>query len=77
MASPSWGRTEMLKARANNLLLFGLSEENIRRLKLGKPISIDCHELGYEIRVVIVYGVTEEAIAQELEEAGFLARKDD
>ncbi len=40
---------------------FGLSEENIRRLKAGQPIRINLEDLGMKGTVVILYGETEEA----------------
>ncbi len=38
----------MIKAKAGDLVILGLSAENIKRLKLGKPILIDNAELGLE-----------------------------
>ena len=38
---------------------FGLSEENIKRLKAGQPIKINLADLGLKGIVVIFYGRTE------------------
>lgn len=50
----------MLKARVGDMMLFGLSADNVARLMDGKPILIDLTQLGYEKgNVVIFYGRTE------------------
>lgn len=36
----------MVKFRAEKTIGFGLSEENVRLLKKGKPIKVDLTELG-------------------------------
>ncbi len=58
----------MVKAKLNNGdLLFGLSEENITRLKNKQPILINLKEMGLESRnIIITYGETEEAIYKEM-----------
>ena len=45
---------------------FGLSAENIKRLKQGKPIAFSLHELGTEGHILIYYGATEQSMTQEL-----------
>jgi hypothetical protein len=60
----------MIKARAGNTVIFGLSKMNIGRLQEGKPISIDGAQVGIEgISILIMYGETEIAIVHELQEA--------
>lgn len=60
----------VIKARAGNSLIFGLSKLNIDRLRMGAPIAIDCEELGQPgLRILIMYGETELAIIHELDEA--------
>lgn len=49
----------MIKAKAGNALIFGLSEDNIQRLKQGQPIIINGKELGLEGDILIFYGATE------------------
>ncbi len=58
----------MIKAKLNNGdLLFGISAENVNRLKKGQPIVINLKDLGLEDRkVMIVYGETEQDIMTEL-----------
>lgn len=41
------------------MLAFGLSEENINRLKKGQPIMVDLKEMGIEADFMIFYGATE------------------
>lgn len=61
----------MIKARAGNLFMFGLSAENVKRLKEDKTMVIDLAELGGpEGRVVIFYGDTEEIMIQKMQTAG-------
>lgn len=38
---------------------FGISEENVKRLKEGKPIYVDLAELGINGSLMIFYGKTE------------------
>lgn len=60
----------MLKARAGDRLVFGLSAKNVELLMEGKPIAIDLRELGASGSVLIFYGRTEADMKQQLEEAG-------
>jgi len=53
------------------VLVLGLSEMNLRKLREGKPIYKDAAEVGFgPLPVVITYGETEEAIAEDLEKNG-------
>ena len=45
---------------------FGISEENVNRLKKGQPIFIDLSEIGGTGEVMIFYGKTEEDMARDL-----------
>ena len=56
----------MIKARAGDVLLFGLSQINLQLLREGKPIHVGLAELGLTGSVVIFYGETEEKMRQEL-----------
>ena len=60
----------MIKAKCNNGdLIFGLSEENVTRLKKGEPIVFNLSKLGLEDRrVMICYGKTEQHIYEEFKE---------
>jgi hypothetical protein len=60
----------MLKLRGDDedgrpVLIFGLSYENLRRLKAGQPIAFRLNELGLAGSVIIAAGPTEEHIARE------------
>lgn len=48
------------------LLGFGLSEENLTRLRNLEPIEFDLTEMGIDAQVLIFYGATEAAIAKNL-----------
>lgn len=56
----------------NQLVGFGLSEENIRRLKLDQPIVVNMAEMGKPEwgTVLICYGKTEKDLAKIIEESG-------
>lgn len=58
----------MIKAKCNDgTLIFGLSKENVDRLKQGKPILINLKDIGLEDRqVIIMYGETEEKMYEDL-----------
>lgn len=61
----------MIKARAGQLAIFGLSEMNLRKLREGKPIRIDMRELGFPegpAAVLILYGKTEQDMERDLRE---------
>lgn len=66
----------MIKFKADGdggpLYGFGLSEENLRRLRDGKPILINLAELGMEGRAVIFYGRTETDMVRDLKAAGYV-----
>lgn len=53
----------MVKAKKGNLLVFGLSDENMNRLKNGEPIKFNLQELGMDdIDVFIFNGKDEQAM---------------
>jgi len=62
----------MIKTKATVLMdgrkvyLLGLSEQDIIKLKAGKPLFLQLEELGGEGEVCIMYGETEADIATEL-----------
>lgn len=52
----------------NGPWVLGLSEENLKRLREGKPILKSLAQFGGpDVDLLIVYGVTEQAIKAELE----------
>lgn len=55
----------MLKLKAQNNVVLGLTEENVKRLKSGEPIRIKGEDLDLgEITLYIVYGETADIISQ-------------
>lgn len=60
----------MIKARAGQLVILGLSRRNVELLQEGKPIAFDGAEVGLGgTRVLIMFGETEDEIARELAQA--------
>lgn len=60
----------MIKARSGDLVIFGLSRENMTRLQAGQPIAFDGGQVGFNgTRVMIIFGETENDIVRELAEA--------
>lgn len=60
----------MMKAAARtdagHLIIFGLSDENIRRLQLGDPIKVDLSELGIEGASVLIFAGKDEKTMAEM-----------
>jgi len=55
------------------VLGFGLSEENIKKLREGQPIRTDLKDLGFsQGTAFIFYGRTEEEMDLELQRNGFI-----
>ena len=51
----------MIKARAtgsdgDDILIFGIDEDNIRELRKGRPLSINLTEMGLKGKMVIFWG---------------------
>jgi len=68
----------MIKGVAENelegpLVFLGLSAENLRLLQEGRLILVQMSELGFEGRIVIFYGETEEQMLHELKTQGFIS----
>lgn len=61
----------MIKAVCNGgqLILLGLSHQNLDRLRQGKPIKIAGRDLGITGDIVIFSGETEQSMSWELREA--------
>lgn len=53
--------------KCDGVLLLGLSELNIQKLKEGQPIMIDDKRISDD-KIFITYGKTEERIAADLTE---------
>lgn len=60
----------MVKFCRGNVVVLGLSEENIKRIQQDKPIKFNMKELGFDdITVFIMAGETEHTIAKQISEA--------
>lgn len=76
------GERAVIKAKAKDergqppLLFFGLSEEDLRRLRLAQVIEINLAEMGLEGIAVIFYGKTDEHIQKLLLTKGGLLSED-
>lgn len=58
----------MLKAKTTNgVYIFGLTAENVKRLKEGEPIVINLAELGKGDRAIILYGETHQDLLDTLQ----------
>jgi len=59
----------MLKATlTDGTIVFGLSDENLKRLKAGMPILLNLADLGLESRRVLIFsGKTEADMTAELD----------
>ena len=57
----------MIKFKADNLIGFGLSKANVKKLKKGQPISVNMDEMGFPgVKVLIFYGETEEQMQRDM-----------
>lgn len=68
----------MIRARAGNVVLLGITRGNIERLMKGQPMHIsgDDPAIGLPgITIAIMYGETEDAIATELREHGLVDQR--
>lgn len=56
----------MIKARAGNLVIIGLSDENLDKLRDDKPIKFNAGELGLndDLDIIIFNGRTEKEMAE-------------
>lgn len=54
--------------KSNNYYGFGITAENVRRLKARQPIEIDLVEMGGQGKIMIFYGETEQTLYEELSE---------
>jgi len=63
----------MIKARKDKTIIFGLSDENLKRLKKGQPISFSMADLKMgldDIDVIIFNGRTEEDMMDQILDLG-------
>ncbi len=63
----------MIKALKGNMIMLGLSDENIKRLRQDQPIKFNLRDLGLtDMDVLIFHGKTEEAMTEMMKEAGLI-----
>lgn len=58
----------MIKAKLNNGdLVFGLSDENMKRLKNGEPIKFNLKDMGLDDQTIFIFcGESEDKIFEDL-----------
>jgi hypothetical protein len=49
------------------LLIIGIDNENVKRMKDGKPLVIDLSNYGPTTKVMVMHGRTMDDVRQELE----------
>lgn len=63
----------MIKALKGNLIILGLSDENLDRLKKDQPIKFNLNELGLsDYEVLIFNGKTEQEMQKMMMEVGLV-----
>jgi len=63
----------MIKALKGNMIMLGLSDENVKRLTNDQPIKFNLKELGlFDYEVVIFHGKTEQEMAKMMKDAGLI-----
>jgi len=69
----------MIKMRfRDGLILLGLSDGNLRRLRAGEPIMFDGADLGLEgCRFGIFWGADEQSMMKQLEQSGIGVKLDE
>lgn len=56
----------MLKALKGNMIILGLSDENIKRLKQDQPIKFNLKDLGLQDMEVLIFSAKNEQAMYEL-----------
>lgn len=56
----------MMKLKKGNLLVFGLSNENMNRLKKGEPIKFNLKELGMSDTDILIFNGKNEQTMYEM-----------
>lgn len=63
----------MMKVRAGELVILGLSDRNLELLREGKPILFDGSEVRLPgVKIAIMHGKTERDMEQGLIKNGFI-----
>lgn len=59
----------MIKIKKDNVLVFGITDANIERLKKDQPIKFNLQELGMDdITVFICHGKDEQALYEQFKD---------
>lgn len=62
-----------MKAKKGNMMILGLSDENLKRLARDQPIKFNMAELGFpDIDVLIFNGKDEEAMKKMMFKSGLV-----
>jgi len=64
----------MIKGKANQengreLVILGISQENVTRLKEGKPIMVHGTEIKIPVDIMIYYGATDQDLVKQMRPA--------
>lgn len=63
----------MIKALKGNMIILGLSDENVKRLTNDQPIKFNLKELGLsDMDVFIFHGKTEQVMQKMMKDAGLI-----
>lgn len=55
-----------------DLVILGLSDENLRRLREDMPILVNGRELGIAVDIAVIAGRTEDSIQEQMRKGGML-----
>lgn len=63
----------MIKAKKGNMMILGLSDENLKRLKQDQPIKFNMKDIGFDdIDVLIFNGKDEQAMKRMMSDVGLI-----
>lgn len=63
----------MMKAKMGNMIILGLSDENMKRLSQNQPIKFNLKEMGLDDMDVLIFnGKDEQAMKKMMIDAGLI-----
>jgi glutamine amidotransferase PdxT len=63
----------MIKAKKGKMMILGLSDENLKRLKRDQPIKFNMKDLGFDdVDVFIFNGKDEQVMQKMMSDAGLI-----
>jgi hypothetical protein len=69
----------MIKWRTNiagqETVGIGLTVENVAKLRRGYPVIVKGHEIGLDFDILIHYGLNEQTMLKDLQEAGMVTEQ--